>query len=296
MRTLLVSALCLIGLSACTLQSVKSVFDGPKPKTMKSAAGSGIKADPMRLDTIAYADAYCRGDGEAAIAATGKLLTGHPNHPRALLNHAFALDLAGKGIAAYRILENLAKKQTGMPAVLRCGDDFVYSGTVTEVAQRRLFAVKTRLLSVGVRLPLPLKHAVADDTVYRLADLAPAKSSASMMVPATQMAATRPEAPMSKPAQRKKKPAATGGKGRFVHLGSYRTTKNLEKGWRALKKRYAKVLKGQPRAVSSVNLGKKKGRYLRLGVNVTDPNRARSICRQLKAAKQYCAVRRARSS
>jgi len=40
-----------------------------------------------------------------------------------------------------------------------------------------------------------------------------------------------------------------------------------------------------------VNLGRKKGRYLRLGITVTDAKAARSIRKRLKAGGQYCVIR-----
>lgn len=74
-----------------------------------------------------------------------------------------------------------------------------------------------------------------------------------------------------------RKPAPKGG--RFVHLGSYKNSRTLEKGWRSIRKRYAGVLGKSPRSVSKVWLDKKKGQYLRLGVSVASLKAAQSICR-----------------
>ena len=78
------------GLSAYSMQALEplklpSFMDGKKSARMASATGSGVKEDPMRLDTIAFADAYCRKDGLAAVAATQNLVVAHPKHPRAQL-------------------------------------------------------------------------------------------------------------------------------------------------------------------------------------------------------------------
>jgi hypothetical protein len=296
MKPLLTGLICLLGLSACssqTLESMRSILDrpDPEPETIQSATASGVKSDPMRLDTIAYADAYCRGDGKAAVAATQKLVVANPKHPRAQLNYGLSLDLAGKGIASYRVLNNLAKSNHSMPAVLNCGDNFVYSGTVTEVAQRRLFRVKTSLTALGVILPLPAaeEHHKGNDVVYKLASLAPTNSPAVLLPPSPKMAAEPQE--VSKPRQKPRKSRPMGKGRRFVHLGSYKSSKTLEKGWLTLRKRYGKILGGQPKAVSKVNLGRKKGQYLRLGVTVADARTAKSICRRLKAARQYCAIK-----
>ena len=85
MKTTMIGAFVLFGLSACSLPDMDSVLGGGQPATLQSATGSGVMADPMRIDTIAYADAYCRKDSEAAVAATQKLIVANPNHPRALL-------------------------------------------------------------------------------------------------------------------------------------------------------------------------------------------------------------------
>ncbi|MFT5485976.1 MAG: hypothetical protein ACI9JL_002431 [Paracoccaceae bacterium] len=285
----------LLGLSACAMPNLDALTGSKKPTTMESATASGVKGDPMRIDTIAFADAYCRKDGIAAVAASQKLVVANPNHPRALLNYGLSLDLAGRGIAAYRVLGPLGKAGHTMPTVLQCGDDFIYSGTVTEVAQRRLFDIKTSLTALGMTMPLPSakETKMGSNTVYRLAALAPSKDE----MDANQ---ARPAVKMVKHAPAKPKMAHKSGKagktGHFVHLGSYKSTRNLDRGWRNLRKRFSKVLGGQPKSVSAINLGKKKGRYLRLGVKVASAKTARDICKRLKAGGQYCVIRRARKS
>lgn len=286
----------LAGLSACSmasLPSLDSLTGQKKPETMQSATGSGVKQDPMRLDTIAFADAYCRKDGLAAVAATQKLVVAHPNHPRALLNYGLSLDLAGRGITAYLVMDRLSKGNHPMPAVLRCGADFMYSGTVTEVAQRRLFEIKTTLSALGVSLPPPSTTDIksAGDTLYRLAALAPA---ADEVLPISRKPKKKPA--VAKPRTPGKKMQPPGKGRRFVHLGSYKTVKTLDRGWRSLRKRFGKILGAQTRSVAKVNLGRKKGQYLRLGVTVANSKTARSICKRLKAGGQYCVVRRPRKS
>ena len=280
-----------LAVSACSLSELESAMGVAKPETMENAAASGIKADPMRMDTIAFADAYCRRDGEEAVAATGKLIVAHPEHPRARLLHGLALDLSGRGVSAFRVLEPLARADHELPAVLRCGDEFVYSGTVTEVAQRRLFRVKTKLTALGLRFPLPEAGETqsAGNAVYDLAALAPAEapSTAAVTTEKDQTAAAPPPPPMHAEPGLRKSPAKGG---RFVHLGSYRNARTLEKGWKSLRKRFSRILGAEHKAVSKVDLGKKKGRYLRLGVSADSLKEARAICRKLKAGGQYCAV------
>lgn len=295
MKTPAFAILALFGLSACAMPNLDALTGSKKPATMASATGSGVKEDPMRIDTIAFADAYCRKDGQAAVAASQKLVVANPNHPRALLNYGLSLDLAGRGIAAYRVLAPLGKAGHSMPTVLKCGNDFMYSGTVTEVAQRRLFEIKTSLTALGVKTPLPSPAEVkaGSNTIYRLAALAPSDdgNAAQTEKSAPKMAKPAPETP-----KMALKPRNTAPKGHFVHLGSYKSTRNLDRGWQSLRKRFSSVLGTQPKSVSEINLGKKKGRYLRLGVKVASTKTARNICKRLKAGGQYCVIRRARNS
>ncbi len=127
----------------------------------------------MRIDTIAFADAYYRKDGMAAVAASQKLVIANPTHPRALLNYGLSLDLAGRGIAAYRVLAPLGKTGHTMPTALQCGDDFIYSGTVTEVAQRRLFVIKSSLTALGMTMPLPSRAETKGRQQYDLPNRRP---------------------------------------------------------------------------------------------------------------------------
>lgn len=297
MKLLRVAPVLLAGLSACSMPSLPSLDSLTAPKkaeTMDSATGSGVKQDPMRLDTIAFADAYCRRDGNAAVAATQKLVVAHPTHPRALLNYGLSLDLAGRGLQAYQVLDRLSKGNHPMPSVLRCGTDFMYSGTVTEVAQRRLFDIKTRLSALGVALPPPALHDIKSggDTIYRLAAMAPPADEVLAFSTMDKKRAAKPAAPVTPP----KKALKAAKSGHFVHLGSYKTSRNLDRGWRSLRKRFGKILGGQDKSVSKVNLGKEKGQYLRLGVTVANAKAARALCKRLKAGGQYCVVRRARNS
>lgn len=287
--------LVLFGLSACALPKLDELTGSGKPGAADSATASGGMEDPMRMDAIAYADAYCRKDGMAAVAASQKLVVANPNHPRALLNYGLALDLAGRGIAAYRVLDPLGKAGHSMPTVLQCGQDFIYSGTVSEVAQRRIFDIKTSLAALGMTMPLPssAEMKAASNTIYRLAAIAPASLEMDAKDP-EQKHETANHAP--KPASMPHKAKKSSGFSHFFHLGSYKSARNLDRGWLSLRKRFSKALGNQSKAVSEVNLGKKKGRYLRLGVGVKSTKTASDICKRLKAGGQYCVVRRSDSS
>ena len=170
----------------------------------------------------------------------------------------------------------------------------MYSGTVTEVAQRRLFEIKTKLSALGVALPPPsAPNLKADgDAIYRLAAMAPPKDE--VLAISKSPAPAKPKAAQTQESKPKPRKAAKGR--HFVHLGSYKTTRNLDRGWRSLRKRFSKILGAQSKSVSKVNLGRKKGQYLRLGVTVATAKTARALCKRLKAGGQYCVVRRARKS
>lgn len=263
--------------------------------------------DGERIDSIAFAAAYCSNDAEAALAATREMIGANPESPRVRLIHGMALDLAGRGVAAYRMLEPLAAADHRMAAVLKCGKEFVYSGTVTEVAQRRLFEVRTRLAALGAGFSLPPSDnaAAAARALYAFAAKAPTRIDDTEPTPRTAAAAETPPMPPvlvpsvapAEPAAAKTPPArnadgkaARAPAGRmFVHLGSYRSMKTLEKGWRVLTTRFAKTIPARDRAVTKVDLGKK-GKFLRLGIAAADAGTAKRICDRLRPRGQYCAV------
>lgn len=73
-----------------------------------------------------------------------------------------------------------------------------------------------------------------------------------------------------------------------VHLASYRSEKQAQNGWKALKKRHGSLLKGLSPEVAKVNLGKK-GTFFRLKAGpVKDKASAKSLCTNLKRRRQFC--------
>ena len=294
----LLAASALLGaLSGC---SVSKMIDTVEIPSVASIGGASAKADDAeRLDTIAFADAYCRGDGEAALVATRTLVATDGANPKVQLVHGMALDLAGRGVTAYRVLEPLAAKDHPMPASLKCNADFVYSGSVSEVAQRRLFEIKTKLTALGMAFPPPpLAQATASaKEVYMLAARAPTRLDSEPPPaerPEASVSAAVPSGAPPAPAMTANARPASAGKAAaadiFVHLGSYRSMKTLDKGWQSLKRRFAAPLKSREKSVQKVDLGKKKGAYLRLGIAVADDATAKRLCREIKAGGQYCAV------
>lgn len=280
--------------------SVSKIVDAVELPTLPSLGGNddaAEAADADRMDTIAFADAYCRGDAAAALAAAQTLVATNPQNPKAHLLEGIAFDVAGRGIEAYRVLDPVAAADHRATVSLRCGEKFAYSGTVSEVAQRRLFEIKTKLIALGALLPLPEPAAAApaSQALFNLASQAPAHDLFASMAPATAEAKPTPaaaHAPAVAAAAHdapKKSPKTAKAGGVYVHLGSYRSMKMLDKGWKELSHRHDKVLHGRSRVVSKVDLGAK-GTYIRLGVAVASKGQGADVCRQLKAAGQYCAV------
>jgi hypothetical protein len=290
-------ALALLALGGCSVSKLVDAVELPSLPSLGSGGEDRQAADTDRMDTIAFGDAYCRGDMAAALASAQTLLTANPQNPKAHLLEGLALDASGRGIEAYRALDVLAAADHRATVSLRCGEKFVYSGSVSEVAQRRLFEVKTKLIALGAMLPLPEPAAAApaSQVLFNLASQAPAhdpfarlKTAQSeakpAMAPSHDPAPAEPEKGATKKASKTAKADSV-----FVHLGSYRSMKMLDKGWKDLSRRYDNVLHGRTRVVSKVDLGSK-GKYIRLGVAVASKGQGADVCRQLKTAGQYCAV------
>ena len=81
MKIQLLSTLAVFGLSACAMPNLDALTGSKNPATMASATGSGLKGDPMRIDTIAFADACYRKDRMAAVASSQKLVIANTTTP-----------------------------------------------------------------------------------------------------------------------------------------------------------------------------------------------------------------------
>jgi len=74
-----------------------------------------------------------------------------------------------------------------------------------------------------------------------------------------------------------------------VHLASYRSQEAADRGWAQLRRAYRTQLDSLEPEVSRVDLGPGKGIYWRLKAGpLKSPQQAQDICRQLKAARQFC--------
>ncbi|MBT6094868.1 MAG: tetratricopeptide repeat protein [Rhodospirillaceae bacterium] len=109
------------------------------------------------------------------------------------------------------------------------------------------------------------------------------------MRPATPpMAKAMPAKPVSKPAKLDKSAAKMSGPKPAVHLASYRSMKQAQRGWAQIKRAHKAVLGRLKHEVSKVNLGKK-GVYYRLKAGpFKSAGSAKSACGKLKRRRQFC--------
>lgn len=92
-------------------------------------------------------------------------------------------------------------------------------------------------------------------------------------------------AAMAKPAVMQKSMA---GPQPGVHLASYRSMKQAERGWAQIRRAHQAIVGDMSHEVTRVNLGRK-GTYFRLKAGpVASTGEARDICGQLKRRRQFC--------
>ena len=84
--------------------------------------------------------------------------------------------------------------------------------------------------------------------------------------------------------------ALTGGPQPAVHIASYRSEDDAQKGWAQLRRAYPQLGPLQPE-VSRVNLGAQKGVFYRLLAGpLPSQAEAQRVCNELKAKRQFCEV------
>ena len=107
---------------------------------------------------------------------------------------------------------------------------------------------------------------------------APPPKPVSAAQPPSQVAA-------AKEAEEKKKPS---GPRPGVHLASYRSEQQADRGWTQIVGAHKALLEGLDHEVSKVNLGRK-GTYFRLKAGpFASADAAKEMCRKLKARRQFC--------
>jgi tetratricopeptide (TPR) repeat protein len=74
-----------------------------------------------------------------------------------------------------------------------------------------------------------------------------------------------------------------------VHLASYRSRQQAERGWQQIQKAHQAILGKLQSEIVEVNLGAGKGTYYRLKAGpLATKDAAADVCRQLKQRRQYC--------
>jgi hypothetical protein len=85
-----------------------------------------------------------------------------------------------------------------------------------------------------------------------------------------------------------KGPAAVKGAA-AVHLASYRSRQQADRGWQQIQRAHKEILGKLQPDIAEVNLGAGKGTYFRLKAGpLANKEAAADICRQLKQRRQYC--------
>jgi tetratricopeptide (TPR) repeat protein len=113
------------------------------------------------------------------------------------------------------------------------------------------------------------------------------------MRPAAPAMASTGGAPAASPAGQvkmldKSKAAKMSGPQPAIHLASYRSKKQAERGWAQIRRAHGGLIGKLDHAVVKVKLGKK-GTYYRLKAGpMPDANAAKDMCRKLKRRRQYC--------
>jgi hypothetical protein len=88
--------------------------------------------------------------------------------------------------------------------------------------------------------------------------------------------------------QPQSQPQAISGPQPAIHLASYRSVKQAERGWSQLKRAHQGILTDLNHTIMEINLGTK-GIYYRLIAGPYNSGaQAKDVCRQLKSRRQFC--------
>lgn len=111
----------------------------------------------------------------------------------------------------------------------------------------------------------------------------------AMTPPAPEPLPVVEEKPAAAPAQPVAKgPGGVMG-GAAVHLASYRSRQQADRGWQQIQRAHNEILSKLQADVTEVNLGAGKGTYFRLRAGPLASKAAvDEVCRQLKQRRQYC--------
>jgi tetratricopeptide (TPR) repeat protein len=99
-----------------------------------------------------------------------------------------------------------------------------------------------------------------------------------------------PSKPRSSSSAEREAPTQSSGPQPGVHLASYKSRKDAERGWSQLRRAHKSELSSLQSEISETRLGAK-GVFFRLKAGpLTDKGAAEALCRQLKTRRQFCEV------
>jgi hypothetical protein len=84
------------------------------------------------------------------------------------------------------------------------------------------------------------------------------------------------------------KPATLSGPQPSIHLASYRSVKQAERGWAQLKRAHKNILSDLNHTVMEISLGSKGVFYRLIAGPFSSGDESNAVCRTLKGARQFC--------
>ncbi|NQV99100.1 MAG: SPOR domain-containing protein [Rhodospirillales bacterium] len=215
------------------------------------------------------------------------LLASDPDNVATQLMHAYLVERTGRPVQAWELYSSLAEGNYGKTTSLSCDKVLVYGGAVSDVARFRSIWLAQSLKAQGVELTPPIPPMTSPATPE------PPRQAQMVILPPpfSEFASNdMPDAAPAVPVREVPTMASPSNAGVFVHLASYKGPKALERGWTEISSRHKAVLSGQQKATRSFVQKDNKGTILRLGVQIADRAAAQSLCKALKAERQYCMV------
>ncbi|MCJ9428293.1 hypothetical protein [Kordiimonas marina] len=240
------------------LAMLAACVGGPSP----SAMGPG----PTRAASPAVQSALCEGRADDAI----KILSSEPlAAPSDQFYKALAYETGGQPIVARKLYAELMNAGYQGNVSLRCGNDYLANGTISDEAGRHLAMIAQQLQAMDVAAaPMPtLGNGLPSMSSMTSSHRATVRHTSSHAMTVT-------------------RPASQSPLGRwFVHLASYRSLEHAKANKPTLEKMFPALAGILDQWEVDVH-----GFAVRLGVRLNDHQEAENLCQSIKAQGQYCAV------
>lgn len=249
------------------------------------------KGPPPPTAEEVYANTACQKNPARGMGMAKTLLADDPDNVATQLLHAYMVERTGRPVQAWELYTSLAGGDYGQTTSLTCGGTLVYSGAVSDVAKFRSIWLANDLKTQGVVLSPAMSQP------QNLAPPRPTKAAQMVVLPPPfrenkpqETSLAMPKAASADLVKKEITKAPANTEGIFVHLASYKGPKALDRGWKEISRRHKKVLASYKKTSRSAKLKGKKGLILRLGVRTKNKADAQTLCKALKATRQYCAV------